>query len=208
MKPFVALTATVLAALLAAPAFANEAAPAPAKADLAKGEQTAAVCGACHTHDGSRGITANPILQGQHPSYIVKQLTEFKAGKRKNAVMNGMAAPLTEDDMRNVAAFYGSKKPVPGAAKNKDTLALGEKIWRGGIADKQVPACAGCHGPAGAGIPAQYPRLGGQHTEYLEAQMNAFRAGERTNSAQMMAIAIKMTDKEIKAVTDYATGLR
>ncbi|MBQ0958014.1 cytochrome c4 [Ideonella sp. 4Y11] len=208
MKPFVALTATVLAALLAAPAFANEAAPAPAKADIAKGEQTAAVCGACHTVDGSRGLTANPILQGQHPDYIVKQLTEFKAGKRKNAVMNGMAAPLTEADMKNVAAFYGSKKPVPGAAKNKDTLALGEKIWRGGIADKQVPACAGCHGPAGAGIPAQYPRLGGQHTEYLEAQMNAFRSGERANSAQMMAIAAKMSDKEIKAVTDYATGLR
>jgi cytochrome c553 len=208
MKPFVALTATVLAALLAAPAFANEPAAAPAKADLAKGEQTAAVCGACHTHDGSRGLSANPILQGQHPDYIVKQLAEFKAGKRKNAVMNGMAAPLTEADMKNVAAFYGSKKPVTGAAKNKDTLTLGEKIWRGGIADKQVPACAGCHGPAGAGMPAQYPRLGGQHTEYLEAQMNAFRSGERANSAQMTAIAAKMSDKEIKAVTDYATGLR
>lgn len=208
MKPFVALTATVLAALLAAPALANEPAAAPAKADIAKGEQTAAMCGACHTADGSRGLAANPILQGQHPDYIVKQLTEFKAGKRKNAVMNGMAAPLTEADMKNVAAFYGSKKPVPGAAKNKDNLALGEKIWRGGIADKQVPACAGCHGPAGAGIPAQYPRLSGQHTEYLEAQMVAFRSGERANSAQMSTIAAKMSDKEIKAVTDYATGLR
>lgn len=208
MKPFVALTATVLAALLAAPASANEPAAAPAKADLAKGEQTAAICSACHTADGSRGLAANPILQGQHPDYIAKQLAEFKAGKRKNAVMNGMAAPLTEADMKNVAAFYGSKKPVAGAARNKDTLTLGEKIWRGGIADKQVPACAGCHGPAGAGIPAQYPRLGGQHTEYLEAQMIAFRSGERANSAQMNTIAAKMSDKEIKAVTDYATGLR
>ena len=209
MKTPVALALTaVFAALVSAPVFANEAAPAPAKADIAKGEQIAATCGACHTHDGSRGIATNPILQGQHPDYIVKQLTEFKEGKRKNAVMNGMAAPLSPEDMKNVAAFYGSKKPVPGAAKNKDTLALGEKIWRGGIADKQVPACAGCHGPAGAGIPAQYPRLGGQHTEYLEAQMNAFRSGERANSAQMMAIAAKMSDKEIKAVTDYATGLR
>ncbi len=209
MKTPVALALTaVFAALVSAPVFANEAAAAPAKADIAKGEQIAATCGACHTHDGSRGIATNPILQGQHPDYIVKQLTEFKEGKRKNAVMNGMAAPLSPEDMKNVAAFYGSKKPVAGAAKNKDTVALGEKIWRGGIADKQVPACAGCHSPNGAGIPAQYPRLGGQHVEYLEAQMNAFRAGERTNSVQMSAIAAKMSDKEIKAVTDYAAGLR
>ena len=137
-----------------------------------------------------------------------KQGRSYATGKRKNAVMNGMAAPLSDEDMKNVAAFYGSKPAVTGAAKNKDTLVLGEKIWRGGIAAKGVPACAGCHSPNGAGIPAQYPRLGGQHTEYLEAQMNAFRAGERTNSPQMAAIAAKMSDKEIKAVTDYATGLR
>jgi len=195
--------------LLAASAHANEPAAAPAKPDLAKGGAISSqVCAACHTADGSRGSPANPILQGQHPEYLAKQLAEFKSGKRKNAVMSGMAAPLSEDDMKNVAAFYGSKKPVAGAAKNKDTVALGEKIWRGGIADKQVPACAGCHSPNGAGIPAQYPRLGGQHVEYLEAQMNAFRAGERTNSVQMSAIAAKMSDKEIKAVTDYAAGLR
>ena len=195
-------------ALFAGAALANEAAPA-FKADPAKGQQLAAACGACHTQDGSRGAPANPILQGQHPEYIVKQLTEFKAGKRKNAVMSGMAASIaTEEDMKHIAAFYASKKAKPGFAKNKDTVALGEQIYRGGIASKQVPACAGCHSPNGAGIPAQYPRIGGQHADYTESQLNAFRSGARANSAQMMTIAAKLNDKEIKAVTDYMAGLR
>ncbi|MEK8044900.1 c-type cytochrome [Ideonella margarita] len=199
----------VLAALIAAPVFANEGAAAPAKADLAKGQEIATnVCAACHTADGSRGSPANPILQGQHPEYLAKQLAEFKAGKRVNAVMNGMAAPLSEADMKNVAAFYASKQAKPGAAKNKDTVLLGEKIWRGGIAEKNVPACAGCHSPNGAGMPAQYPRIGGQHAEYVETQLNNFRSGARANNAQMMTISAKMSDKEIKAVSDYAAGLR
>ncbi len=178
------------------------------KADPAKGQQLAAPCLACHVADGTRGLPANPILQGQHPEYIVKQLAEFKAGKRKNPIMTGMAAPLAEDDMKHIAAFFAGKKPVTGVARNKDTLALGEKIYRGGIVAKQVPACAGCHSPNGAGIPAQYPRLGGQHPEYLEAQMLTFRSGERANSAQMIAIAARLSDVEIKAVTDYMAGLR
>lgn len=191
-----------------APVFAAEGA-APAKADLAKGQELATnVCSACHTADGSRGLSANPILQGQHAEYLVKQLTEFKAGKRVNAVMNGMAAPLSETDMKNVAAFYASKKAPVGAAKGKDTVAMGEQIYRGGIAAKGIPACAGCHSPNGAGIPSQYPRLAGQHAEYTESQLNGFRAGTRGNSAQMLSIAAKMSDKEIKAVSDYITGLR
>lgn len=195
--------------LLAATAHANEPAAAPAKPDLAKGGQLSSqVCAACHTADGSRGSPANPILQGQHPEYLVKQLTEFKAGKRKNAIMQGMAAPLSEEDMRNVAAFYASKTAKPGFAKNKDTVALGEKIYRGGIAERNVPACAACHGPTGAGIPAQYPRLGGQHGDYIEAQMVAFRSGARANSAQMTGVAARMNDREIKAVSDYIAGLR
>jgi len=133
---------------------------------------------------------------------------EFKGGKRKNAIMTGMAAPLQDDDMKHIAAFFGSKNPVEGAARHKDTLALGERIYRGGIMAKQVPACAGCHSPNGAGIPSQYPRLGGQHAEYLEAQMLGFRSGERANSAQMTAIAAKLNDAEIKAVADYLAGLR
>ncbi len=203
------IVATVLSSLLLAlSASANQPAAA-AKPDLAKGGTIASnVCAACHTADGSRGSPANPILAGQHADYLVKQLTEFKSGKRKNAVMSGMAAPLSEDDIRNVAAFYASKTAKPGFAKNKDTVQLGEKIYRGGIADRSIPACAACHGPTGAGIPSQYARIGGQHGDYIEAQMLAFRAGGRTNSAPMTGVAAKMNDKEIKAVSDYVAGLR
>ena len=201
---YVALT---LAAVLASPASANEDKPA-AKADPAKGQAISAqVCGACHTADGTRGVPSNPILQGQHAAYLVKQLTEFKAGKRESAVMNGFAGTLSEEDMKNVAAFYASKKAEAGAAKSKDLVALGEKIYRGGIADRSVPACAGCHSPNGAGIPAQYPRLAGQHADYTEAQLKAFRDGVRKNSVQMSGVAAKMNDREIKAVADYMAGL-
>nr|WP_297532880.1 c-type cytochrome [uncultured Roseateles sp.] len=194
--------------LMSGAANANEPAAA-AKPDLTKGQAISSqVCAACHTADGSRGSPANPIIAGQHADYLAKQLHEFKSGKRKNAVMSGMAAPLTDDDIRNVAAFYASKGAKPGFAKNKELITLGEKIYRGGIADKQVPACAGCHSPNGAGIPAQYPRLGGQHSDYTEAQLTAFRAGGRPNSPQMLAIAAKMSDREIKAVSDYIAGLR
>jgi cytochrome c553 len=200
--------ALLLAATVAMPAVAASPAAAP-KADLAKGQTIATnVCVACHTADGSRGSPANPIIAGQHPEYIAKQLAEFKSGKRNNAVMKGFATALSDDDMRNVAAFYASKTAKPGFAKNKELVALGEKIYRGGIADKAVPACAGCHSPNGAGIPAQYPRMGGQHADYTEAQLVAFRGGVRANSAQMTTIAAKMSDKEIKAVADYIAGLR
>jgi cbb3-type cytochrome c oxidase subunit III len=205
MKSLLALS---LSALISVSAFANET-KAPAKPDLAKGaEKSAQVCAACHTADGSRGSPANPILQGQHTEYLVKQLAEFKSGKRANAIMSGMAGALSEDDMKNVAAFYNSKTAKPGFAKDKALVALGEKIYRGGIAAKQVPACAGCHSPTGAGIPAQYPRVAGQHADYAEAQLVAFRSGARGNSAQMAAIAARMSDKEIKAVADYVAGLR
>lgn len=201
-----ALTGLLLAAAMGS-ALASSAA-APAKPDLAKGQAIATqVCMACHTADGSRGAPANPILQGQHPEYLVKQLTEFKAGKRANAVMQGFAATLSEEDMRNVAAFYAGKQAKPGAAKMKATVTLGEKIYRGGIADRSIPACAACHSPNGAGIPAQYPRLGGQHADYTEAQLLAFRSGKRANNLQMTGVAAKMNDAEIKAVSDYIAGL-
>ena len=208
MKSLLALTLFAAATIASTAALASESA-APAKADLAKGqEKSTQVCAACHTADGSRGTPANPILQGQHAEYLVKQLTEFKAGKRVNPIMSGMAAALTPEDMKNVAAFYESKQAKPGFSKNKDTVALGEKIYRGGIAAKQVPACAGCHSPTGAGIPAQYPRIGGQHADYTESQLVTFRSGQRANSAQMMSIAAKLSDVEIKAVADYIAGLR
>ncbi len=197
-------------AFMATPALAADAAkPAAFKPDIAKGQAISTqVCAACHTADGTRGAPANPIIAGQHADYLLKQLEEFKSGKRKNAVMAGFAATLSNDDMRHVSAFYASKSAKPGAAKNKDTIRLGERIWRGGIADKMVPACAGCHGPTGSGIPAQYPRMAGQHADYIEGQMVAFRSGARGNNAPMSTIAAKLSDLEIKAVSDYAAGLQ
>src|ERR1700761_1733524 len=201
------LCVVALATLFATSVMADEA-KGPAKPDLAKGATiSSTVCAACHTADGSRGIPTNPILQGQHADYLVKQLQEFKGGKRDNAVMKPMASTQSEDDMRKVAAFYASKTAKPGQSKSKATVALGEKTGRGGIADKQVPACAGCHGPAGAGIPAQYARLGGQHAEYISAELGLFRAGKRANSPQMTTIAARMSDAEIAAVSDYVEGL-
>ena len=207
MKPASFPFALLLAFLLSSPARANEPAEA-AKPDPAKGQAASAACQACHVADGSRGLPANPILQGQHPEDIAKQLHEFKSGKRKNAVMTGMAATVPDGEIANIAAFYASKQAKPGFAKNKDTVAQGVQIYRGGVAAKQVPACAGCHSPNGAGIPAQYPRLAGQHAEYTESQLTAFRAGTRANSPQMMTIAAKLSDAEIKAVSDYIAGLR
>ena len=179
------------------------------KPDLGKGAASfGQVCAACHAADGNSVIGANPKLAGQHPEYLVKQLTEFKSGKRANAVMSGMSAALSDEDMRNIGFWLASQKPTPGAAKDKDLVALGERIYRGGIADRQIAACAGCHSPNGAGIPAQYPRLAGQHAEYTATQLKSFRSGERKNSVQMTGVAAYLTDKEITAVSDYIAGLR
>ncbi|MDQ2779317.1 MAG: cytochrome c4 [Pseudomonadota bacterium] len=212
MKSLLTQILTLFTAAVAVPLAAAAAEPpaAPAfKYDAAKAQQLATSCGACHTQDGSRGVPTNPILLRQHPGYLVKQLTEFKAGVRKNAIMMGMAATLSPDDMKQVATFYGTGKAAkPGFAKDKDTVVLGEQIYRGGIFERAVPACAGCHSPTGAGIPVQYPRLAGQHAEYLQTQLMNFRSGARANNAQMMTIAGKLKDDEIKAVADYLEGLR
>ena len=210
MKSFAQLF--LVAAMLASAFSASANSAEPAKAappDLAKGEASyGAVCAACHGADGNSGTPTFPKLAQQHPQYLVKQLQEFKAGKRVNAVMLGFASALSEDDMRNISYWLGSKAAKPGFAKDKEAVALGERIYRGGIADRQVPACAGCHSPNGAGIPAQYPRIGGQHSEYAAGQLTAFRDGVRKNSLQMNQIAAKLNDREIKALADYVAGLR
>lgn len=187
---------------------------AAAKPDAAKGSTIATqVCAGCHGADGNSVAPANPKLAAQHPEYIVKQLNNFKVqpgaqkAERENAIMAGFAGTLSPEDMANLGAYYGQQKPKGGAAKLKDSLELGQKIYRGGIAEKNVPACAGCHSPNGAGIPAQYPRLSGQHADYTEAQLTAFRGGVRKNSAQMMTISARLSDAEIKAVSDYIAGL-
>jgi cytochrome c553 len=186
------------------------------KIDPAKAKQTAEqVCAACHLADGNSTNPQYPKLAGQHQEYLLKQLRNFKsvAGKpveRNNAVMLGMATPLTDDDMKGLAVYFSQQKLKPDAAKNKETLMLGQKLWRAGDASKGLPACAGCHGPNGLGIPAQYPRLQGQFAEYVEAQLKSFRLGERANdpNGMMRAVASRMTDAEIKAVADYTAGLR
>ena len=210
----------LLAAVLAAPvmSIAQTAAPAaaaagvaivPTKPDLVEGEKRyTAVCAACHGADGNSGVPANPKLARQHPEYLVKQLTEFKSGKRANPVMQAFAAQLSDADMRNIAAWLTAQQAKPGFAKDKELVSVGERIWRGGIPDRKIAACAACHSPTGAGIPAQYPRLSGQHADYVTAQMVAFRDGARKNSVQMNQIAAKMNDREIRAVADYAAGLR
>jgi cytochrome c553 len=147
-------------------------------------------------------------LSAQHAAYTAKQLRNYKDGTRANAVMMGMSAALTEQDMNNIAAFLVKQEPSLGVAQSKDTIALGQSIYRGGIAAKGVPACAGCHSPTGVGIPSQYPRLGGQWAEYSNAQLVAFREGTRKNSSQMTTIASKLSDQEMKAVSDYIAGLR
>jgi cytochrome c553 len=192
----------------AAPA-APAAAPAAAKPDLAQGQaKFTAVCAACHNADGNSAIPTNPKLAQQHPEYLIKQLQEFKSGKRPSPIMQGFASQLSEADMRNIAYWVSSQKAKPGFAKDKDLVTLGERIYRGGAADRQIAACAGCHSPDGAGIPAQYPRLSGQHADYVAAQLNAFKSGGRVNSQQMTQVAAKLYDREIKAVADYIAGLR
>jgi cytochrome c553 len=185
------------------------------KADTAKGQAIAnQVCAACHGADGNSPAPVNPKLAGQIPEYLHKQLLNFKPvngkAERPNPVMMGFASALSADDMRNVAAYYAGQQAKPGAARNKDTVSLGQKLWRGGDTAKGLPACASCHGATGAGLPVQYPRLAGQHAEYTEAQLKGFRAGERANDANRMmrGIAVKMTDAEIKAVADYVAGLK
>ncbi len=216
MKLFAALfLSTLLSSAYASTPIATEGAAKPAaekkviKLDLAAGSaKYGALCASCHNADGNSAVPANAKLAGQHPEYLMQQLQAFKSGKRANAVMSGMAAGLSDEDMRNISYWLASQKPKAGSAKNKDLVALGEKIYKGGITDRLIPACAGCHSPTGAGIPSQYPRLSGQHADYTAVQLTGFRDGTRKNNASMTQVAAKLNDKEIKALADYVAGLR
>ncbi|MGE5524304.1 MAG: c-type cytochrome [Rhodospirillaceae bacterium] len=187
-----------------------------AQGDAAKAQNIVTqVCAACHGTDGNSAVPANPSIAAQHADYLLKQLMNFKAQsgnppERTNAVMAGMVAPLSDDDMKNLAAYFSEQKAKPRAARNPELVKIGQAIYRAGIASKGVPACSGCHSPNGSGIPAQFPRLAGQHPEYIVAQLKAFRAGERANdtNAMMRTTAGKMSDKEIAAVAEYVAGLR
>ena len=196
---------------------AKAAVPGKPKVDLAIGEtlysagdasRGVVACITCHGPKGQSATSAWPKLSAQHAAYTSKQLKNFKEGTRANPVMMGMAATLTEQDMNNISAFLAKQEPSFGVAQNKDTIELGQSIYRGGIAANNLPACASCHGATGAGLPKQFPRLGGQHADYTLAQLRTFRTGERANAPMMMTIATKMTDAEMSAVADYIQGLR
>ncbi|MEG0820953.1 MAG: c-type cytochrome [Burkholderiaceae bacterium] len=190
-------------------------APKNPKIDLTRGQQLASeVCAACHGADGNSAIPANPKLAQQHPTYLIKQLESFvvqpgqKVPSRENAVMAGFAGQLSAADRVNLAYYFAAQTQKPGFATDKETLEIGQRIWRAGVPEKQLPACAGCHSPDGAGLPSQYPRLGGQYAEYSLAQLHAFRDGTRRNSLPMQQIAAKMSEAEMKAVVNYMQGLR
>lgn len=210
-----AVSGLVSAAEEAKPAHAAEA---PAlKADAAKGatlfadgDATRGIpsCASCHGPSGNSLVPINPKLAGQHEAYVFKQLVNFSTGERNQPIMGMFAKLLTEADKKNVAAYLSTQAQQPGASKNKDIVDLGKKIFRGGIAEKGVAACAGCHGAAGAGIPGQYPRIAGQYQEYTVAQLGQFKAAARKNNVPMMDLAKRMSEEEIQAVADYVAGLK
>ncbi len=216
-RSMLSLAAFALFAAISFSANANAPQKAAQKGDAERGKVIAAgTCAACHGADGNSQISANPKLAGQHPEYLFKQMKNFKAtdgkpAERASAVMMGMISSLDEGQMRDVAAWFASQKQTGDKAKgDAKTIAQGQKLYRAGDVAKGLAACAGCHGPAGAGMPAQYPRIGGQFADYTEAQLKAFRDGGRANDANTMmrTIALKMTDAEMKAVSDYIAGLR
>ena len=191
------LVVTLAAALVATSAFASEPPAATSKGDPKKAEPIVTqLCAGCHAADGNSAAAANPKLAGLNSEYIYKQLSQFKSGDRKNAVMSGMVAGLSDDDMKNLAAYYAMQQPKGGTAKDKDLAMIGKKIYHGGV--------------QGKGIPVQFPRLAGQHSDYIYSQLNLFRTGARANDgAKMMrTIAAKMTDSDMKAVSAYIQGLR
>jgi cytochrome c553 len=215
--------AAIVSSILLALAFTGSASAADAahaaapKADPAKGgslydtgdnARGLPACVSCHGAGGNSTIVANPRLAGQVGPYLHKQLVDFTTPNRQQPVMTTYAKMLSEEEKTNIAAWLSTQQPKQGAARNKDTVELGRKIYRGGIADRGVAACASCHGATGSGIPAQYPRLAGQHQDYTVAQLQAFKSGARKNSPQMDALAKRMSDEEMKAVADYIAGLK
>ena len=179
-----------------------------AAGDPAAGQKKSMICSACHGANGNSSNGDYPSLAGQVPGYIAQQLANFKSGIRSNTIMGGMAQTLTEEDMANLDAWYSSQQPtVYALAEDQlETAQLGETLYRGGYPPMQVPACMGCHGPAGAGIPPIFPRLAGQHAEYTETQLLAFKSEQR-RSEIMSPIAFRLSAEQIRALALYLTAL-
>lgn len=185
--------------------------PALADPDPAKGQAIATqVCSACHMANGNSVVPLYPKLSAQHAEYISKQLAAYKSGERKNPIMYGIAMALSPEDMVNLGAWFESQTPAPEGAKDEALAKVGQKIWRGGKPGQGVPACASCHSPDGAGIPVLYPRLAGQHTEYVITQLNNYKSGQRNvgTAAIMVTIASKLSDQEMAALAEYMASLK
>jgi cytochrome c553 len=201
-KMLLALAAATLAGSVSAQSAAI-------KGDPTKGKQIVQqVCAACHGIDGNSVASSNPTLAGQHPAYIVTQLKAFKSGSRQNPIMLGMASMLSDNDMLNVAAYFGEQTPKEHEAADKSLLAAGRTLYRGGNPVTHVPACMACHGPTGAGIPDQFPRFASQQSAYLLKQLGDFKAGTVRKNQTMSDIANRLSDAEMKAVAEYISGLR
>lgn len=179
------------------------------KADPNRGKVIAAnICAACHGATGNSVAGANPSLAGQLEIYLYKQLKDFKSGERKNAIMQGMVTGLSDEDMKNVSAYFSVQTPTPNEASNKALVGRGEQIYRQGIASNGTPACMACHGAQGAGVNTQYPRLGSQQAEYVLTQLKDYKAGVVRNHTIMSDIANRLSDEDMAAVAEYISGLR
>jgi cytochrome c553 len=208
MKKYLAITVTFIVFMVSSQAHAaTEKAPV---GYVEAGKAKSASCVACHGVDGNSVNPEWPKLAGQHEGYLTKQMLYFYSGERINDTMKGMVQGLSEQDARNLAAYFSSQEIKYGAA-DPELVELGEKIYRSGNAESGVAPCMGCHGPNGAGNPgANYPALHGQHAKYVEIQMHGFAEGKRVNenSLKMMQIlAARMTNREIRAVASYIQGL-
>ena len=204
---------SVFASFLSMAAFAQ----ADKDPEYTKGQALAGVCAGCHGVDGVSPIPTQPNLAGMSWQYIAKQLRHFKSGQRDNAIMKGFSATLSDADMKSLGVYYSAQKGRAIGTKDEKLAKSAERLYRAGDATRGIPACAGCHSPSGAGIPAQYPRVGGQHAEYTLAQLSAFKGGVRggatrddanANGKIMMTIASRLTDGEMKALAEYTSGLK
>lgn len=180
--------------------------------DAEAGKAKSATCAACHSADGNSMITTYPKIAGQSAEYLYKQLQDFKAGAtsgRNNAVMSGMVAALSDQDMKDLAVYF-SQQTIKAGSTPEELVAKGQQLYRAGNSDKGITACTACHGPQGAGMPlAGFPALSGQHADYTALQLKAFRDGQRSNDLNgiMQAIAEKLSDKDIEALSHYVSGL-
>lgn len=187
-----------------------------AKGDAEAGKAKSLTCSACHGSDGNSAISMNPKIAGQHESYLAKQLTEFRlasrtGGKegRNNAVMNGMSAGLSDQDIEDLAAYFSSQDAKPGTTP-EDVIEAGQALYRGGDAEKGITSCISCHGPNGKGMGlAGFPVISGQHADYTISQLKMFRNGSRANdhNGMMRDIAAKLNDDEIETLAKYLGGL-